>query len=75
MIYTHVTLLMLRVFTLVQQAAMDLSQNRSMRMRVATLPGDVIIGALMPIHRKSNTTEGCGDIWEQYGLHRWVADT
>ncbi|CDW57919.1 glutamate receptor, metabotropic 5 [Trichuris trichiura] len=39
-------------------------------MRVATIPGDLQIGVLFPIHRKIAGTERCGKIWEQYGIQR-----
>ena len=36
--------------------------------------GDIIIGALFPIHHapqdKNGYTKACGEIWEQYGIHR-----
>lgn len=42
--------------------------------RTAKLEGDIILGALFPIHESpSNTTSytrNCGKIWEQYGMHR-----
>ena len=41
---------------------------------VAKVSGDITIGALFPLHRKPTTEGGftrqCGDIWEQYGIHR-----
>uniref|UniRef100_A0A915JTE9 Receptor ligand binding region domain-containing protein n=1 Tax=Romanomermis culicivorax TaxID=13658 RepID=A0A915JTE9_ROMCU len=39
-------------------------------MRTAKLPGHIVIGALFPIHRKTHGSDSCGEIWEQYGIHR-----
>lgn len=40
----------------------------------ARIEGDVILGALFPVHyppsQKSAYTRTCGPIWEQYGMHR-----
>ncbi|KAK2158786.1 hypothetical protein LSH36_164g07021 [Paralvinella palmiformis] len=42
--------------------------------RNAVLEGDILIGALFPVHRqpslKTAYTRQCGEIWEQYGMHR-----
>lgn len=42
--------------------------------RNARQEGDVIIGALFPIHRAPENqveyTRDCGEVWEQYGIHR-----
>lgn len=42
--------------------------------RSARRDGDIILGALFPIHRPpqetSRYTRSCGEIWEQYGIHR-----
>lgn len=42
--------------------------------RTATIPGDIMIGALFSVHRapgqKQAQTRTCGDIWEQYGIQR-----
>lgn len=42
--------------------------------RIARKDGDVIFGALLPMHYKppdtSEYTRTCGEIWEQYGIHR-----
>ena len=42
--------------------------------RFAKRDGDIIIGALFPIHRSPHDTtrytRSCGEIWEQYGIHR-----
>lgn len=42
--------------------------------RSARRDGDIILGALFPVHRppydKSRYTRSCGEIWEQYGIHR-----
>ena len=41
---------------------------------VATIDGDIIIGALFPVHyqpeQKVAFTRQCGKFWEQYGMHR-----
>ena len=43
--------------------------------RFARMDGDIILGALFPIHREpkvsSSYTRQCGPIWEQYGMHRF----
>lgn len=40
----------------------------------ARIKGDVILGALFPVHRQPNHTSAytrqCGPIWEQYGIQR-----
>ena len=42
--------------------------------RTAKMDGDIILGALFPVHRqpplKVAFTRTCGEIWEQYGMHR-----
>lgn len=42
--------------------------------RSARQDGDIIVGALFPVHRSphdtSRYTRSCGEIWEQYGIHR-----
>ena len=42
--------------------------------RNAVLEGDILLGALFPVHRqpslKTAYTRQCGEIWEQYGMHR-----
>ena len=42
--------------------------------KVATIPGDLVIGALFPVHHtpgpKQAQTRTCGDVREQYGIHR-----
>ncbi|CAI9738095.1 metabotropic glutamate receptor 1-like [Octopus vulgaris] len=47
-----------------------ISKNR----RAARIEGDIILGALFPVHYKpsqeSAYTRTCGAIWEQYGIHR-----
>ncbi len=49
-------------------------QNRVTKRRVARVNGDIILGALFPVHRqpqmKHAFTRQCGPIWEQYGMHR-----
>ncbi|KFD58623.1 hypothetical protein M513_00316 [Trichuris suis] len=47
-----------------------LNSTAPTHMRVATIPGDIQIGVLFPIHRKIAGTERCGKIWEQYGIQR-----
>lgn len=46
----------------------------SAEQRSARKDGDIILGALFPVHRspKDTTryTRSCGEIWEQYGIHR-----
>jgi len=41
---------------------------------VATIPGDLVIGALFPVHHtpgpKQAQTRTCGEVREQYGIHR-----
>ena len=69
MIYSQAALLMLRVFSLVQEAAMR-PDDREERMKVARITGDVQIGALFPIHQRISGSDSCGAIWEQYGIHR-----
>ncbi|CAK5081284.1 unnamed protein product [Meloidogyne enterolobii] len=66
MLYSHVTLLMLRVMDVVTKT----SVQQSARMLVAEIPGDIQIGALFPMHRQIAGAEGCGAIWEQYGIQR-----
>ncbi|KAL5009877.1 hypothetical protein ScPMuIL_012182 [Solemya velum] len=38
------------------------------------MKGDIILGALFPIHKapsdRTSYTRNCGEIWEQYGMHR-----
>ena len=40
----------------------------------ATIDGDIILGALFPMHYQPESavafTRQCGSIWEQYGIHR-----
>lgn len=42
--------------------------------KIARMDGDIILGALFPVHRqpsqKTAFTRQCGEIWEQYGMHR-----
>ncbi|ELT88339.1 hypothetical protein CAPTEDRAFT_89748 [Capitella teleta] len=42
--------------------------------RIIRMDGDIIIGALFPVHRqpplKIAFTSQCGEFWEQYGIHR-----
>lgn len=44
------------------------------RQRVATIPGDLVIGALIPVHDapslKQTQSRTCGDVREQYGIQR-----
>lgn len=51
-----------------------LPKSRPTKRRIATLDGDILIGALFPVHRqpslKTAYTRQCGEIWEQYGMHR-----
>ena len=48
--------------------------NRPLKRRTAKMDGDIIIGALFPVHRqpplKTAFTRQCGEVWEQYGMHR-----
>uniref|UniRef100_A0A915DXN1 Receptor ligand binding region domain-containing protein n=1 Tax=Ditylenchus dipsaci TaxID=166011 RepID=A0A915DXN1_9BILA len=44
--------------------------QQSARMLVAEFPGDIQIGALFPMHRQIAGAEGCGAVWEQYGIQR-----
>ncbi len=41
---------------------------------MATIPGDLVIGALFPVHHtpgpKQAQTRTCGEVREQYGIHR-----
>lgn len=43
--------------------------------RHAKMDGDIILGALFPIHREPSIlgsfTRQCGPVWEQYGMHRF----
>uniref|UniRef100_A0A914GQ16 G-protein coupled receptors family 3 profile domain-containing protein n=1 Tax=Globodera rostochiensis TaxID=31243 RepID=A0A914GQ16_GLORO len=66
MLYSHVTLLMLRVVDVITKT----SVQQSAKMLVGELPGDIQIGALFPMHRQIAGSEGCGAIWEQYGIQR-----
>ncbi|KAK0425117.1 hypothetical protein QR680_009040 [Steinernema hermaphroditum] len=66
MLYSHLTLLMVNIIETVAKTTVQ----QSARMLVADLPGDVQIGALFPVHRQIAGTEGCGPIWEQYGIQR-----
>uniref|UniRef100_A0AC35UA74 G_PROTEIN_RECEP_F3_4 domain-containing protein n=1 Tax=Rhabditophanes sp. KR3021 TaxID=114890 RepID=A0AC35UA74_9BILA len=66
MLYSHVTLLMLRVVDVVAKT----SVQQNTRMLVAEIPGDIQIGFLFPLHKQVAGTEGCGQIWEQYGIQR-----
>ncbi|VDN01111.1 unnamed protein product [Thelazia callipaeda] len=66
MLYSHVTLLMLRVVDVIAKTTV----SKAARMLVAEVPGDVQIGALFPLHYQITGTEGCGRIWEQYGIQR-----
>uniref|UniRef100_A0AC35FN88 G-protein coupled receptors family 3 profile domain-containing protein n=1 Tax=Panagrolaimus sp. PS1159 TaxID=55785 RepID=A0AC35FN88_9BILA len=66
MLYSHVTLLMLRVVDVVAKTTVQ----QSARMLVSEIPGDIQIGALFPMHRQVAGTESCGAIWEQYGIQR-----
>lgn len=70
MLYSHVALLMLRVFALVKQGTMNLANEVTSRMHVAHIDGDVLLGCLFPIHRQIAGTDSCGEIWEQYGIQR-----
>ena len=49
-------------------------QVQSTPRRMIRVDGDIIIGALFPVHRqpslKTAFTRQCGEIWEQYGMHR-----
>ncbi|CAD5206117.1 unnamed protein product [Bursaphelenchus okinawaensis] len=66
MLYSHVTLLMLRVVDVVAKTTVQ----QSAKMLVGEVPGDIQIGALFPMHRQIAGTEACGAIWEQYGIQR-----
>lgn len=68
MVFTS-ALLILRIFDLVQKVANTvgnelLLETSGFSSKAATIPGDVTIGMLLPLHRH------CRDIWEQYGIHR-----
>lgn len=53
------------------EEAHDLPEpDASTRARLRRIEGDVQIGALFSIHRKKKGSESCGEIWEQYGMHR-----
>uniref|UniRef100_A0A183C7M6 G_PROTEIN_RECEP_F3_4 domain-containing protein n=1 Tax=Globodera pallida TaxID=36090 RepID=A0A183C7M6_GLOPA len=57
---------MLRVVDVITKT----SVQQSAKMLVGELPGDIQIGALFPMHRQIAGSEGCGAIWEQYGIQR-----
>lgn len=61
----------IRILTLLYPLLWFLS---SAEQRSARKDGDIILGALFPVHRspKDTTryTRSCGEIWEQYGIHR-----
>uniref|UniRef100_A0A0K0EYK3 G_PROTEIN_RECEP_F3_4 domain-containing protein n=1 Tax=Strongyloides venezuelensis TaxID=75913 RepID=A0A0K0EYK3_STRVS len=67
MLYSHVTLLMLRVIDIYSKQSV---QQSTTRMLVAEIPGDIQIGALFPVHRQIQGSESCGEIWESYGIQR-----
>ena len=52
----------------------DDKTRRITKRRIARVDGDIILGALFPVHRqpqmKHAFTRQCGPIWEQYGMHR-----
>ncbi len=56
------------------QQAHNTYDKRVTKRRVARVDGDIILGALFPVHRqpqmKHAFTRQCGPIWEQYGMHR-----
>ncbi|KAF8365679.1 mgl-2 [Pristionchus pacificus] len=66
MLYSHVGLLMVRVLDVVAKTTVQ----QSARMLVAEIPGDIQIGALFSLHHQKSGVEGCGSIWEQYGIQR-----
>ena len=49
-------------------------QLASSKQRSARQDGDIILGALFPVHKAPDDTtqytRTCGQIWEQYGIHR-----
>ena len=51
-----------------------LPPNQNQKRRIARVEGDIVLGALFPVHRqpplKIAYTRHCGEIWEQYGMHR-----
>uniref|UniRef100_A0A7E4WCF0 G_PROTEIN_RECEP_F3_4 domain-containing protein n=1 Tax=Panagrellus redivivus TaxID=6233 RepID=A0A7E4WCF0_PANRE len=57
---------MLRVVDVVAKTTVQ----QSAKMLVAEIPGDIQIGAMFPMHRQISGAEGCGAIWEQYGIQR-----
>ncbi len=54
--------------------ASTIEKRRVTKKRIARIKGDIILGALFPVHRqpplKIAFTRQCGEIWEQYGMHR-----
>ena len=52
----------------------DMRSEATMDRRSARQDGDIILGALFPVHNApedtSRYTRTCGEIWEQYGIHR-----
>lgn len=59
---------------LVESKILDVLLPRVTVRRTARSDGDIILGALFPVHRAPNDTttytRTCGKIWEQYGIHR-----
>ena len=56
------------------QEAQKVNVGVGRKRHVAAVDGDIILGALFPVHRqppmKTAYTRNCGEIWEQYGMHR-----
>jgi hypothetical protein len=75
-LHLSLPLLLNLVVVFVDLSAADDSTTKAhvTKRRIIRLDGDIIIGALFPVHRqpplKIAFTSQCGEFWEQYGIHR-----
>ena len=75
-LYTPKGILFIVLFVIIIWISPSFAQKKNSKKRTfAKVEGDITIGALFPMHRKPETstnafTRKCGEIWEQYGIHR-----
>ncbi|XP_054163269.1 metabotropic glutamate receptor 1-like [Oppia nitens] len=70
----HQTIIKLLVIVIILYDCILGTCSQHARQSVATIPGDLVIGALFPVHHtpgpKQAQSRTCGEVREQYGIHR-----